>query len=44
MRTMPPPEPEAQAARSAMIRRASRHRYARPIKDVEAAIAAAFER
>ncbi len=44
MRTMPPPQPEAQAARSVVIRRASRHRYARPIKDVEAAIAAAFER
>ncbi len=44
MQTLPPPPPEAKSAREAVIRRASRHRYAKPIGEVEAEIAAAIER
>lgn len=42
MRTMPPPTSRRKAARPAVIRRTSRHRYARPRADAEKDIAAAL--
>jgi len=42
METIPPPTANAIYARSAVIRRTSRHRYARPVKQVESEIHAAF--
>ena len=42
MQTLPPPKPRRNAAHPAVIRRASRHRYARPLAEVERDIANAF--
>ncbi len=44
LRTLPPPEPLPEAARPAVVRRASRHRYARPVAEVERAIAESLSR
>lgn len=43
MRTLPPPRPRRNAAEPAVIRRASRHRYTRPLAQVQRDIAAAFK-
>ena len=42
METLPPPPREERRVRAAIIRRTSRHRYARPADQVEREIAGAF--
>jgi hypothetical protein len=44
METLPPPAPRGHGTRAAIIRRASRHRYARPVEQVEREIHAALVR
>ena len=44
LRTLPPPKPRKEAARPAVVRRASRHRYARPLAEVERDIANSMSR
>ena len=42
LETLPPPKPPRHGARGQLVRRASRHRYTRPARHVEAEIAASF--
>jgi hypothetical protein len=44
METLPPPAPRGHGTRAAIIRRASRHRYARPVEQVEREIHGALVR